>query len=401
MHEIVLIEQESEPAKRLIEAFENHRFNVSFFQDGLEAYQYCLRTPPRVILTDLDVPKLNGMQLFKRLKENPLLKEIPVIFLAKELEVEERIKSMSPGIDDYIYKPYIPEEVVARVDCIIQEVETIDQAMHDSKHGFAGNLAEMNLVDLIQTLDLGEKSGVIHLLHDDEKGLVYLDKGKVIDAHLDSFDSEGALTTMLTWLDGSFYVTLEELQRARILNKSNRDILLLGTKLIQEWRQLAGQLPPFDSAVMASNGIDNNSLTPIEKRVLSVFQSPVRIKRGISLCKLDGLTSLKLVQKFLNNGWLVAAPTAGTENADGNEMMDRVKEIRESSHSLHTRIASFFKKRSQTDFESENPSQGDLKEHLADEKKNPSGRNHQSRLAHRIYLSRGDLMLIRQHILAE
>jgi CheY-like chemotaxis protein len=401
MPKIVLIEQESGLTKWLIEVFENHRFNVSFFQNGLEAYQYCLRTPPRVILTDLDVPKLNGMQLLKRLKENPLLKEIPVIFLAKELEVEERIKSMSSGIDDYIYKPYIPEEVVARVDCIIQEVETIDQAMHDSKHGFSGNLAEMNLVDLIQTLDLGEKSGVINMLHDDEKGLVCFDKGKVIDAHLDGFDSEGALTTMLTWLDGSFYVTLEESQHERVLNKSNRDILLLGTKLIQEWRELAGQMPPFDSAIIASNGADYDSLTSIEKRVLSVFQSPVRIKRGISLCKLDVLTSLRLIKKFLNNGWLVAAPTAGMENADGNEMMDRVKEIKESSHSLHSRIASFFKRRAQTDFESENPSQRDLKEHLTDEKKNPSGRNHQIRLPHKVYLSRGDLLLIRQQLLGE
>jgi CheY-like chemotaxis protein len=335
------------------------------------------------------------------LKENPLLKEVPVIFLAKESEVEERVKSMSSGIDDYIYRPYIPEEVLARVDSIIQEVEIIDQGGHDAKHGFSGNLAEMNLVDLIQTFDLGEKSGVINMLYDDEKGLVCFDKGKVIDARLDGFDSEGALTTMLTWLEGSFFVTLEETQCERVLNKSNRDILLLGSKLIQEWRELAGQLPPLDSVVVASNSADYNSLTPVEKRVLSVFQSPQRIKRGVSLCKLDVLTSLRLVKKFLGNGWLVESPTVGRENIGGNEMMERVKEVKESSQSLHSRIASFFKRRPQMDFESENPAQQDSKGHLADEKKNPFGTNHRSRVPHRIYLSRGDLLLIRQQLLVE
>ena len=89
------------------------RFAVG--QDGELGYQQALALQPGLILLDVRMPRVDGFTLCRRLKADPLVRDIPVIFLTAATDVDERLEGFAAGGVDFITKPFDPREVLARV----------------------------------------------------------------------------------------------------------------------------------------------------------------------------------------------------------------------------------------------------------------------------------------------
>ncbi|MCX6165711.1 MAG: response regulator [Ignavibacteriae bacterium] len=97
-----------------------NEFQVITAFDGKEALDKAVTEKPSLIILDIMMPELNGFDVCKRLKTNPITSKIPVIFLtAKENEIDEII-GLELGADDYIQKPISPRKVLARVKSVIR-----------------------------------------------------------------------------------------------------------------------------------------------------------------------------------------------------------------------------------------------------------------------------------------
>lgn len=98
-------------------------YQVSTAGDGAEALNFMTGTPPPeidIVLTDLNMPTLDGEQLCKEIKTDPKLKSIPVIFLTSQANRETEYKIFSAGASDFIAKPFIKELLVARIAVHLQ-----------------------------------------------------------------------------------------------------------------------------------------------------------------------------------------------------------------------------------------------------------------------------------------
>ena len=96
-----------------------NEFEVFTAKDGKEALELAENIPD-LILLDIMMPELNGFEVCKQLKNNPVTSKIPVIFLtAKENEIDE-ILGLEIGADDYISKPISPRKVLARIKSVIR-----------------------------------------------------------------------------------------------------------------------------------------------------------------------------------------------------------------------------------------------------------------------------------------
>jgi len=86
-------------------------------KDGKEALKLIKKSPPDIVVSDLMMPKMNGLELFKELKKDPHsnMSEIYLIMVSAEKSKEEKIKCMRQGADDYLTKPVDPDELLARV----------------------------------------------------------------------------------------------------------------------------------------------------------------------------------------------------------------------------------------------------------------------------------------------
>jgi DNA-binding response OmpR family regulator/DNA-binding CsgD family transcriptional regulator len=99
----------------LIDALTQERYRVLLAENGERALRLAAQIRPDLILLDVTMPGLDGLETCRRLKANPALREIPVIFVTAQAEVSDKVAGLAAGGVDYVTKPLEPAEVIARV----------------------------------------------------------------------------------------------------------------------------------------------------------------------------------------------------------------------------------------------------------------------------------------------
>ncbi len=95
-------------------------FDVTTAEDGIKALEILETMTPDIILLDIIMPYMNGMEVLKKIKENDVLKKIPVIMLTNISEKEKVTEGTELGISDYIIKSHFtPSEVVHKVNALL------------------------------------------------------------------------------------------------------------------------------------------------------------------------------------------------------------------------------------------------------------------------------------------
>lgn len=113
--DILIVDDTVENLQVLGDMLRRHGYKVRPVPSGALAIKACAAQAPDLILLDITMPDMNGYEVCTRLKENPALKEIPVIFISALTESDDKVKAFLSGGVDYITKPFHIEEVEARV----------------------------------------------------------------------------------------------------------------------------------------------------------------------------------------------------------------------------------------------------------------------------------------------
>ena len=100
---------------------------------------------PNLIILDIMMPELSGLQLSKIVRADQNFKSIPIIFLSARGEVEDRIKGLESGGDDYVAKPFNPKELLLRVDNILRRKSSYESANDKKRCQIAGVVIDENL----------------------------------------------------------------------------------------------------------------------------------------------------------------------------------------------------------------------------------------------------------------
>ncbi|SKB12393.1 Response regulator receiver modulated diguanylate cyclase/phosphodiesterase [Planktothrix sp. PCC 11201] len=120
-------------------------FEVLVAEDAESAMQKLEYVIPDLILLDVMMPKMDGFEMYERLKENPLYSQIPVIFITALSETDNIVKGLSLGAVDYITKPFRKEEVLARIKTHL-ELQILTAILEQKNHCLLQEIAEHNQV---------------------------------------------------------------------------------------------------------------------------------------------------------------------------------------------------------------------------------------------------------------
>ena len=112
---ILLAEDDVSIGRMTMFKLKREGFEVTWFQNGQEALNEVKAIEPDLILLDIMMPGLDGYQVYEALKEDPATESIPVIFLTAKGKTDDILKGIALGVDDYIRKPFKPNELVRRV----------------------------------------------------------------------------------------------------------------------------------------------------------------------------------------------------------------------------------------------------------------------------------------------
>jgi PleD family two-component response regulator len=103
----------------LVEQLESRGYRVIEAADGEQALAACRRDRPDVVLLDVEMPQLDGHAVLARVKADPLLADIPVVFVTSRVTTEDVVEGLRLGAHDYLRKPFEPSELLARVHAVL------------------------------------------------------------------------------------------------------------------------------------------------------------------------------------------------------------------------------------------------------------------------------------------
>lgn len=132
MPQIALVDDDRNILTSVQMALEAEGFNVRTYPDGDEALRDLLQRPADLAVLDIKMPRLNGMELLQRLKQNNATLHMPVIFLTSKDEEIDEIMGLRMGADDYIKKPFSQRLLVERIRSLLRrEAARKDPALND------------------------------------------------------------------------------------------------------------------------------------------------------------------------------------------------------------------------------------------------------------------------------
>ena len=136
-------------------------FSITAASSGEEALEFLEHAEPDLLISDTRLPNLDGFALCTKMKEHERWRHIPFIFLTSEKSVEDKVRGLELGVEDYLTKPIYIKEITTRVTMLLQRKQHERLERRDTaRTKFTGRLADMAVVDLLQTIEISRKSVV-------------------------------------------------------------------------------------------------------------------------------------------------------------------------------------------------------------------------------------------------
>ncbi|MBI2302694.1 MAG: response regulator [Armatimonadetes bacterium] len=117
----------------LVALLAKHGYAVQALTDGPAALAAIEADPPDILLLDIDMPEMDGFEVCHRLKADPLLAEIPVLFISALDHVDDKVRGFEAGGADYITKPFQFEEILARMNAHLELRRYREQAVEEAQ----------------------------------------------------------------------------------------------------------------------------------------------------------------------------------------------------------------------------------------------------------------------------
>jgi len=120
---ILVVEDDPDIAELIVRYLEKAEFTVDRVANGRDALDAMAAQTPDLVVLDLMLPQIAGLEVCRRLRSDPRTAAVPVIMLTARAEESDRIVGLELGADDYLAKPFSPGELVARVRALLRRVQ--------------------------------------------------------------------------------------------------------------------------------------------------------------------------------------------------------------------------------------------------------------------------------------
>lgn len=124
---VLVVDDESAIREMIRFALGKSDMSVRCAASAKEALQKIADDPPDIILLDWMMPNMSGPELTRRLRKDPVTRDIPIIMLTARVAEDDKVTGLNAGADDYIIKPFSPRELVARINALLRRANPGDR----------------------------------------------------------------------------------------------------------------------------------------------------------------------------------------------------------------------------------------------------------------------------------
>ncbi len=170
---ILAIDDDSISQKFIGRALSDDSFDLSYADDGEQGFDKAVELNPDIIILDVEMPGMNGYQVCEKLREHPLTKDTPVVFLSSHSSLRDRMQGYEVGADDFLVKPFESVDLVAKMRVLAKYLE--EQKLLREQYEMAQKTAHIAMTgssELGIAMQFVEKSYGFHNFPDLADGLM-------------------------------------------------------------------------------------------------------------------------------------------------------------------------------------------------------------------------------------
>lgn len=238
---ILLVDDHLDLLKLAHKALSGGNYEIRMARDGAEGLKIALEIKPDLIVTDVQMPTLDGWTMVKQLRSHAALALVPVIFLTSRAGAEDHVRGFALGADDYVDKSKnfweLPERV-ARALARRREMEPTS-SKPAAGGGLKGRCDVIGLASLLTVIEAGHLTGILRIsrVNPVEDGVLYVVEGRVHRAELrprEDLRNREAIFALLARTDGTFEFSPGPLRVADDIKWSTAQILVEAARRIDE-----------------------------------------------------------------------------------------------------------------------------------------------------------------------
>ncbi|HTS37775.1 MAG TPA: response regulator [Candidatus Solibacter sp.] len=227
---------------------------VTTASDAADALLKAVDDTPDLLVCDYRMPGMDGRQLLEKLKSRPATAAFSSVLMASKADIAERL-SPQDAADDYLEKPFFLKDATRRVKRMIDRIALEKMAKTAPSDGVVrGSLAQMNVIDLMQSLEMGRKSCKLSLSNQGDKCEVFFVEGQVKHATYGSLVGDEAVFKVLRWTGGSFQLDFEGKTDKETTQLNTQGLLMEGLRLLDESQRDGGAEPEAAAAAAPAAG---------------------------------------------------------------------------------------------------------------------------------------------------
>lgn len=307
-HTVLLVDDDDSIHELLKKALARTGARVLEAWDGEEALKHMAEQPIDLLLTDLMMPGMDGIALVRTLRETGN-KNFPVAVITSMDEtvresLARHLNFREGGSDHFIQKPFSVAEVSELFAGILDKLQPFDEIIESQ--ALQGELSTLSFLDLIQLIQSAKLTGTLEFEHP-EKGIIYVDNGKIVGAACGQSEGRKAFYRMLAWTKGDFrFIKKSSLRTEQTIHSETSTLVMGGLASLDEHHRLLQETPEH-LAVNKGPEAFRADLTGPERELLALVAEHGDLYRVLDGSPREDLALLRDLKALLARNIVVAA----------------------------------------------------------------------------------------------
>lgn len=208
---------------------------ITAFRNPAEALTHCQQDLPDLVICDFRMPGVDGIQLVRKLKAQAGADGVRFIVMAAKSDVDDTLQPLSDMVEEFVVKPFFVRELAGRAKKILDRIYLEKMQRQAPAEGvIRGRLSEMNIIDLLQSLELGQKTCSLTFTQGSEDCRMYFSEGQIHHAESGAIAGDGAVYRVAGWSEGTFQIDFNGRSDKKTTTQSTQGLLMEALRLLDE-----------------------------------------------------------------------------------------------------------------------------------------------------------------------
>ncbi len=285
------------------------------------ALDYLSEETPDLIVSETDLPDGEGFEFCRQVRSYDHLETTPFVFLAEDGEWTDKVQGLELGADDYLTRPVYVRELLTRVEALLQERER--RLLSEDAETFRGDLDDITVLDLLQTIDRREQTGDIRFERGDEEATLLFRDGDILDAMCGKLQGEEAFYRLMLWPEGEFVIEYrDDVEGPEHIEADIDTLMMEGVERLEAWNEHVERLPSFDRVFEADYRKMPDFLETVPDevaRVARLFDGVRTLRDVVDASPVDDVTAVQIIARIFDEGVLEdVTPDEATSPAESS-----------------------------------------------------------------------------------